>query len=170
MVKASVRVILRSLVAGGFQMMVALMRVRRVVYCSGVVRWYVWWATVFFGVAEVISGDLTLKIAAGWGRCLVGGVYPLCITLIGYARVSTKDQYESLHAQERVLYNVGCEKIYTEVASRVKTARPKLLAALRASREGNTLIVTRLDRLGRSTLETLKTVAEMMPKECASKH
>ena len=35
MVRASVRVILRSLVAGGFQMMVALMRVRRVVYCSG---------------------------------------------------------------------------------------------------------------------------------------
>lgn len=44
----------------------------------GVVRW----VSVFVGVVEVISGDLTLKIAVWWGRCLVGGVYPLYITLI----------------------------------------------------------------------------------------
>lgn len=83
---------------------------------------------------------------------------------IGYARVSTKDQYESLIAQEKILREAGCQEVYKEVASGVKTGRPELIAALRASREGDTLIVTRLDRLGRSTLETLKTVYEIDKK------
>lgn len=80
---------------------------------------------------------------------------------IGYARVSTKDQQESLSAQEKTLREAGCEEVYKEVASGVKTGRPELLAALRSSREGDTLVVTRLDRLGRSTLETLRTVQEI---------
>ena len=83
---------------------------------------------------------------------------------IGYARVSTKDQQESLTAQEKTLREAGCIEIYKEVASGVKTGRPELIAALRASREGDTLMVTRLDRLGRSTLETLKTVYEIDEK------
>ena len=80
---------------------------------------------------------------------------------IGYARVSTKEQRESLTAQERTLREAGCEEVYKEVASGVKTKRPEFLAAIRSSREGDTLIVTRLDRLGHSTLETLRTVQEI---------
>lgn len=83
---------------------------------------------------------------------------------IGYARVSTKEQMESLKAQERTLQEAGCEEVYTEVASGVKTARPELLAALKFCREGDILMVTRLDRLGRSTLETLRTLQEIDAK------
>lgn len=80
---------------------------------------------------------------------------------IGYARVSTKEQMDSLTAQEKTLREAGCKEVYKEVASGVKTKRPEFLAALRSSREGDTLVVTRLDRLGRSTLETLRTVQEI---------
>lgn len=83
---------------------------------------------------------------------------------IGYARVSTQDQRESLTAQERTLREAGCEEVYKEVASGVKTGRPEFLAALRSSREGDTFVVTRLDRLGRSTLETLRTLQEIDAK------
>ena len=49
---------------------------------------------------------------------------------IGYARVSTQDQRESLTAQERTLREAGCKEVYKEVASGVKTARPELTTAL----------------------------------------
>lgn len=77
---------------------------------------------------------------------------------IGYARISTKSQRDSLHNQQEQLKSVGCEKIYAEVASGIKSKRPQLDKALDYAREGDTLIVTRLDRLGRSTLDTLKTL------------
>lgn len=67
---------------------------------------------------------------------------------IGYARVSTADQH--LRMQEDALRSAGCEEIYTDVISGVKSHRPGLNKALSYLREGDTLIVWKLDRLGRS--------------------
>jgi DNA invertase Pin-like site-specific DNA recombinase len=67
---------------------------------------------------------------------------------IGYARVSTPDQ--SFTLQRDALEQRGCTKVFQEVASGAKTARPALTAALEYMRAGDTLVVWRLDRLGRS--------------------
>ncbi len=67
---------------------------------------------------------------------------------IGYARVSTDDQ--TLDLQRDALKRARCREIYEEHASGKNTARPQLEACLKSLREGDTLIVWRLDRLGRS--------------------
>ena len=67
---------------------------------------------------------------------------------IGYARVSTPDQSFTLQCD--ALEHSGCTKVFQEVASGAKTARPALTAALEYMRAGDTLVVWRLDRLGRS--------------------
>lgn len=81
--------------------------------------------------------------------------------LIGYCRISTPEQAESLVNQEKQLQEHGCEKIFTDVASGTKAHRPGLQAALDYAREGETIVVTRLDRLGRTTLDTLRTVQKL---------
>jgi len=68
--------------------------------------------------------------------------------LIGYARVSTHDQ--TLALQQDALTKAGCNKIFTDTASGVKTDRNGLDKALSYVRAGDTLVVWRLDRLGRS--------------------
>jgi DNA invertase Pin-like site-specific DNA recombinase len=80
---------------------------------------------------------------------------------IGYARVSTDDQ--NLDLQADALHNAGCEQIYEEKASG-KTAgadRPELAHCLRALRAGDILIVWRLDRLGRSLADLVRTVSDL---------
>ncbi|GAA3276874.1 hypothetical protein GCM10020258_57880 [Sphingomonas yabuuchiae] len=67
---------------------------------------------------------------------------------IGYARVSTADQ--SLDAQIDALTKAGCTVIYSEHASGTKDTRAELAQALKALRSGDTLVVWRLDRLGRN--------------------
>ena len=67
---------------------------------------------------------------------------------IGYARVSTHDQ--NISAQIDALKNAGCSKIYSEVVSGVKSEKRALDEALEYLREGDTIVVWRLDRLGRS--------------------
>jgi DNA invertase Pin-like site-specific DNA recombinase len=67
---------------------------------------------------------------------------------IGYARVSTKDQ--SLAMQVDALKKAGCDKIHEEIASGAKTSRPVLEEIMRNLREGDTLIIWKLDRLGRN--------------------
>ena len=84
--------------------------------------------------------------------------------IIGYARTSTFDQIAGLEAQRDELLAAQCEKIFEEQVSSVDVAaRKKLAEALEFVREGDTLIVTRLDRLARSVphlLEVLATLAD----------
>jgi DNA invertase Pin-like site-specific DNA recombinase len=81
--------------------------------------------------------------------------------LIGYARVSTDDQ--NLALQRDALAAAGCEKIYEDKTSGAKAERPGLALALEVARAGDTLIVWRLDRLGRS-LKDLIALAEGLDK------
>ena len=76
--------------------------------------------------------------------------------LVGYARTSTTDQKAGLAAQLRDLKAAGCVKVFHEELSSVATKRPQLDAALDYVREGDTLIVTKPDRLARSTLDLLQ--------------
>ena len=70
--------------------------------------------------------------------------------LVGYARTSTEEQVAGLEAQVRDLTAEGCQRMYQEQASAVG-ARPQLDAALAFLREGDTLVVTKVDRLARNT-------------------
>ncbi len=80
---------------------------------------------------------------------------------IGYARVSTMDQ--KLEAQIDALTKEGCKQIFEEKMSGAKKERPELERCLELLREGDTLVVTKLDRLGRTVrqlvelIETFKT-------------
>lgn len=74
---------------------------------------------------------------------------------VGYGRTSTLEQQAGLEAQCRDLVAAGCEKIFTEQVSAVGK-RPQLEAALEFIREGDILIVTKLDRLARSTQHLLE--------------
>lgn len=78
---------------------------------------------------------------------------------IGYARVSTADQ--DLASQLDVLRAKGCEPIYSEHASGKHADRPELAQAMKALRAGDTLVVWRLDRLGRSLPDLIATVNEL---------
>lgn len=80
--------------------------------------------------------------------------------LVGYARVSTRDQ--DLTVQRNRLQ--GCERLFEETASGTDAARPALKQCLKFLREGDTLVVTRLDRLARSTLH-LYTIATQLQQE-----
>lgn len=80
--------------------------------------------------------------------------------LVGYARTSTADQVAGLDAQERDLRAAGVEKLFAERVSSV-APRAQLEAALDFVREGDTLIVTKLDRLARSTADLLGIVARL---------
>jgi len=79
--------------------------------------------------------------------------------LIGYARVATVDQ--TLALQQDALAKAGCEKIFTDTASGIKTERPGLAEALSFARRGDTLVVWRLDRLGRSLRHLIDTVTTL---------
>jgi DNA invertase Pin-like site-specific DNA recombinase len=74
-------------------------------------------------------------------------------TLVGYARTSTTDQRAGLEAQLRDLEAHGCTKIFREELSSVAAKRPQLEAALEWVRDGDVLVVTKLDRLARSVAD-----------------
>jgi DNA invertase Pin-like site-specific DNA recombinase len=78
---------------------------------------------------------------------------------IGYARVSTLEQ--KVTPQIDQLKQAGCERIFRDKASGAKTERPGLQEALDFLREGDSLVVWRLDRLGRSLKHLLATVSEL---------
>src|SRR5262245_53042188 len=79
--------------------------------------------------------------------------------IVGYARVSARDQ--NLAGQVADLEAAGCVKVYREKISGAKTDRPELGKLMRRLEEGDTVIVTRLDRLGRSTRDLLNLLAEI---------
>jgi DNA invertase Pin-like site-specific DNA recombinase len=81
----------------------------------------------------------------------------------GYARVSTDGQ--SVDAQVRQLRAEGCEKVFREVASGAKTDRRQLRRAIEHLAAGDVLIVTRLDRLARSTRDLLNTLAAVTDRK-----
>jgi DNA invertase Pin-like site-specific DNA recombinase len=76
--------------------------------------------------------------------------------LIGYARVSTHEQ--TLNLQQDALTKAGCNKIFTDTASGAKAERKGLEEALTYVRKGDTLVVWRLDRLGRSLPHLITTL------------
>lgn len=86
--------------------------------------------------------------------------------LVGYARVSTADQIAGLDAQNRDLGATGCTKIFSERVSSV-AQRDELANALDFCREGDALVVTRLDRLARSTSDLLAIIATLERKSVA---
>src|ERR671915_1036888 len=81
------------------------------------------------------------------------------MALIGYARVSTTEQH--LHLQQDALSAAGCLKIYTDTISGAKSERKGLTEALEYIRAGDTLVVWRLDRLGRSLKDLIEKLTEL---------
>jgi DNA invertase Pin-like site-specific DNA recombinase len=81
---------------------------------------------------------------------------------IGYARVSTDDQH--LDLQRDALMAAGCDVIYDEKVSGKNTDRIELTNCLKALRNGDTLVVWRLDRLGRSLKDLIDIVADLETK------
>jgi DNA invertase Pin-like site-specific DNA recombinase len=87
--------------------------------------------------------------------------------LIGYARVSTDEQ--NLDLQLSALNAAGCEQLYTDKVSGTKATRPGLTEALSHLRAGDTLVVWRLDRLGRSLRHLIDTVTDLQEREVGFK-
>jgi DNA invertase Pin-like site-specific DNA recombinase len=84
------------------------------------------------------------------------------VSIIGYCRVSTDGQ--SLDAQQAALHQAGATQVFAEKVSGVITDRKALGKALAALGEGNVLLVTRLDRLARSTRDLLNVLDEVSQK------
>jgi DNA invertase Pin-like site-specific DNA recombinase len=81
------------------------------------------------------------------------------MALIGYARVSTIEQH--LHLQQDALVKAGCLKTFTDTISGVKSERKGLDEALSYIRAGDTLVVWRLDRLGRSLKDLIERITDL---------
>jgi DNA invertase Pin-like site-specific DNA recombinase len=79
--------------------------------------------------------------------------------LIGYARISTQDQ--TLDLQTDALTRAGCEKLFTDTMSGAKAERPGLQEAKSHLRAGDTLVVWRLDRLGRTLRQLIATITDL---------
>lgn len=82
----------------------------------------------------------------------------------GYARVSTKNQCESLDYQIEILKKNGCIEIYSEVISGAKAKRPELTKLLGGLRPNDTLLITSIDRLGRSLKDLINIVSYLKRK------
>lgn len=83
--------------------------------------------------------------------------------LVGYARVSTRDQSPAL--QLEALAAAGCERVFTESASGVNRDRPELKAALDYLRAGDVLVVWKLDRLARSVRQLVETAGFLQARD-----
>lgn len=85
------------------------------------------------------------------------------MALIGYARVSTADQ--SLQSQEAQLKDAGCEVVYSDVMTGTKGSRPQWDACLKGLRKGDALVITKLDRAGRSLKHLMEVSADLTERE-----
>ncbi len=86
------------------------------------------------------------------------------MAVIGYGRTSTADQVAGLDGQEWDLTAAGCTKLFLEQVSAAKAKRPLLEAALDWARDGDMFMVTKPDRLARSTADLLNIVARFEAK------
>src|SRR5215213_2524377 len=86
---------------------------------------------------------------------------------VGYARVSTSDQ--TLDLQQDALTKAGCTKIYTDTASGAQTEREGLTEALAYVRAGDTLVVWKLDRMGRSLKDLITRITELETRKIGFK-
>jgi DNA invertase Pin-like site-specific DNA recombinase len=84
--------------------------------------------------------------------------------LIGYARTSTIEQDAGFEAQERDLKALGCERIFREQVSAMAKVRPQLETAISFARQGDTLVITKPDRLARSVRDLLSIVEGLKAK------
>jgi len=84
---------------------------------------------------------------------------------IGYARVSTKHQRESLDGQISLLRNAGCKEIYSEIISGGNAKRPELTKLMMNIRAGNTLVITSIDRLGRSLKDLIDIISNLKERK-----
>jgi len=82
---------------------------------------------------------------------------------IGYARVSTKDQ--NLTVQTQSLEEANCEKVFSDKISGLRATRPGLSDALAHLRPGDTFVVWKLDRLGRSVKNLIQFIEELKERE-----
>ena len=105
---------------------------------------------------RVVAGEKRRVFGAKWQR----------IMLIGYARTSTEDQLAGLDAQVAALKAEGCEKLFRERVS-AAAQREQLEVALAWAREGDTLVVTTMDRLARSAQHLLEIVEGLERKRVA---
>lgn len=80
---------------------------------------------------------------------------------IGYARVSTKHQRESLEGQISLLKKAGCQEIYAEIMSGGSAKRPELTKLLTQVQNGDTLVITCVDRLGRSLKDLIEIISNL---------
>ena len=80
---------------------------------------------------------------------------------IGYARVSTKHQCDSLDEQILKLKKFGCEKVYSEVVSGANSKRKELTKGLQELKAGDTLVIVAIDRLGRSLKDLITIIADL---------
>jgi len=83
--------------------------------------------------------------------------------IVGYARTSTVDQVAGFDAQIKELKEIGCEKLFQEQVSSVGN-REQLEAAIEFLREGDVLVVTKLDRLARSVADLIATIKKLDAK------
>ena len=89
------------------------------------------------------------------------------MTTVGYARVSSTGQ--DLAVQLEKLEKVGCSKVFKEKRSGVDTGRPELKRCIEYLREGDTLLVTKIDRLARSTSDLYRIISDLGEKGVAFK-
>src|SRR3954467_11384331 len=87
--------------------------------------------------------------------------------LVGYARVSTTDQ--TLALQQDALQKAGCTKIFTDTASGAQAERKGLTEAISYVRAGDTLVVWKLDRLGRSLKDLITRITELETRKIGFK-
>lgn len=84
--------------------------------------------------------------------------------IYGYARVSVSTVYQDLESQIQALQQEGCDKIFQDKLTGTNKNRPQLVQLLDIIQEGDTLIVTKLDRLARSALDGIETIRELFEK------
>src|SRR4029079_11683528 len=89
------------------------------------------------------------------------------MTTVGYARVSSTGQ--DLAVQLEKLEKAGCQKLFKEKRSGIDTGRPELKRCLEYRREGDTLLVTKIDRLARSTSDLYRIISKLAEKGVAFK-